>query len=59
MPIRIALACLALLVTAALSAQSFRDSAYVLVEGDPTKQIRHTRQVVAVWKRGVRVERAP
>ena len=31
----------------------------LLVEGDPTKQIRNTRQVVAVWKRGVRVERAP
>lgn len=31
----------------------------LLVEGDPTKQIRDTRQVVAVWKRGVRAQRAP
>ena len=31
----------------------------LLVEGDPTKQIRDTRHVVAVWKRGVRVQRAP
>jgi len=29
----------------------------VLVEGDPTKQIRDTRNIVAIWKRGVRVER--
>ena len=27
----------------------------LLVEGDPTKQIRDTRNIVAVWKRGVRL----
>jgi imidazolonepropionase-like amidohydrolase len=27
----------------------------LLVEGDPTKRIQDTRQIVAVWKRGVRV----
>lgn len=29
----------------------------VLVEGDPTTDIRATRRIAAVWKRGVRVER--
>jgi imidazolonepropionase-like amidohydrolase len=29
----------------------------VLVEGDPTKDILYTRRIVAVWKRGVPVER--
>ena len=29
----------------------------LLVDGDPTKQIRDTRNIVAVWKRGVRVAR--
>ena len=29
----------------------------LLVEGDPSKQIRDTRNIVAIWKRGVRVER--
>jgi imidazolonepropionase-like amidohydrolase len=29
----------------------------LLVEGDPTRDILHTRDVVAVWKRGVRIER--
>lgn len=29
----------------------------VLVEGDPTRNIRATRDIVAVWKRGVRVRR--
>ena len=31
----------------------------LLVDGDPTKQIRDTRNIVAIWKRGVRVQRAP
>jgi imidazolonepropionase-like amidohydrolase len=31
----------------------------LLVDGDPSKQIRATRNIVAVWKRGVRVQRAP
>jgi imidazolonepropionase-like amidohydrolase len=31
----------------------------LLVDGDPTKQIRATRNIVAIWKRGVRVQRAP
>ena len=31
----------------------------LLVDGDPSKQIRDTRNIVAIWKRGVRVERAP
>jgi len=31
----------------------------LLVEGDPSKQIRDTRNIVAIWKRGVRVERTP
>ena len=31
----------------------------LLVEGDPTTQIRDTRKIVAVWKRGVRAQRAP
>jgi imidazolonepropionase-like amidohydrolase len=30
----------------------------LLVDGDPTKQIRDTRNVAAIWKRGVRVQRA-
>jgi imidazolonepropionase-like amidohydrolase len=30
----------------------------VLVEGDPTKNILATRNIVAVWKRGIRVQRA-
>ena len=30
----------------------------VLVEGDPTRDIYATRRIVAIWKRGVRVERA-
>lgn len=29
----------------------------VLVQGDPTTDIRATRQIVAVWKKGVRVQR--
>ena len=29
----------------------------VLVEGDPTRDIRATRKIVAVWKRGIRVHR--
>jgi imidazolonepropionase-like amidohydrolase len=29
----------------------------LLVDGDPSKQIRDTRNIVAIWKRGVRVER--
>jgi len=29
----------------------------VLVEGDPTRDILATRRIVAVWKRGVPVER--
>lgn len=29
----------------------------LLVEGDPTKQIRDTRNIVAIWKKGVRVSR--
>jgi len=31
----------------------------VLVNGDPTSQIRATRSIEAVWKRGVRVPRTP
>jgi len=31
----------------------------LLVEGDPSKQIRDTRNIVAVWKRGTRVQRVP
>lgn len=31
----------------------------LLVDGDPSKQIRATRNIVAIWKRGVRVQRAP
>jgi imidazolonepropionase-like amidohydrolase len=31
----------------------------LLVDGDPSKQIRATRNIVAVWKRGVRVQRTP
>jgi imidazolonepropionase-like amidohydrolase len=31
----------------------------VLVDGDPSKQVRDTRNIVAIWKRGVRVQRAP
>ena len=30
----------------------------VLVDGDPSKLIRHTRNIVAVWKRGVRLQSA-
>lgn len=30
----------------------------LLVDGDPSKQIRDTRNIVAIWKRGVRVQRA-
>ena len=30
----------------------------LLVDGDPSKQIRATRTIVAIWKRGVRVQRA-
>ena len=30
----------------------------LLVDGDPTKQIRAIRNVVAIWKRGVRLQRA-
>jgi imidazolonepropionase-like amidohydrolase len=29
----------------------------VLVEGDPTEDILATRNIVAVWKKGVRIER--
>ena len=29
----------------------------VLVNGDPSKDIKHTRAIVGVWKRGVRVDR--
>jgi imidazolonepropionase-like amidohydrolase len=29
----------------------------LLVSGDPTKQIRDTRNIVAIWKQGVRVQR--
>jgi imidazolonepropionase-like amidohydrolase len=31
----------------------------LLVDGDPSKQIRDTRNIVAIWKRGVRAQRAP
>ena len=31
----------------------------VLVQGDPTSDIFATRDIVAVWKRGIRVERSP
>jgi imidazolonepropionase-like amidohydrolase len=31
----------------------------LLVDGDPSKDIRATRNIVAIWKRGVRVQRAP
>ena len=31
----------------------------LLVDGDPSTQIRATRNIVAIWKRGVRVQRAP
>ena len=30
----------------------------LLVDGDPSKQIRATRNIVAIWKQGVRVQRA-
>ena len=30
----------------------------LLVDGDPSKDIRATRNIVAIWKRGVRVQRA-
>ena len=30
----------------------------LLVDGDPSKQIRATRNIVTIWKRGVRVQRA-
>ena len=31
----------------------------LLVEGDPTRDVLATRDIVAVWKRGVRIERRP
>jgi imidazolonepropionase-like amidohydrolase len=31
----------------------------LLVDGDPSRQIRATRNIVAIWKRGVRVQRVP
>lgn len=31
----------------------------LLVDGDPSKDVRATRNIVAIWKRGVRVQRAP
>jgi imidazolonepropionase-like amidohydrolase len=31
----------------------------LLVDGDPTRDVLHTRDIVAVWKRGVRVPREP
>jgi imidazolonepropionase-like amidohydrolase len=31
----------------------------LLVEGDPSTQIRDTRNIVAIWARGVRVQRTP
>ncbi len=31
----------------------------VLVQGDPTSDIFATRDIVAVWKKGIRVERSP
>jgi imidazolonepropionase-like amidohydrolase len=31
----------------------------VLVQGDPSKEIRDIRNIVAIWKRGVRFERIP
>jgi imidazolonepropionase-like amidohydrolase len=31
----------------------------LLVDGDPSTQVRDTRNIVAIWKRGVRVQRAP
>jgi imidazolonepropionase-like amidohydrolase len=30
----------------------------LLVDGDPSKDIRATRNIVAIWKQGVRVQRA-
>ena len=30
----------------------------LLVEGDPTQDILATRNIVAVWKRGVRIQRS-
>jgi imidazolonepropionase-like amidohydrolase len=29
----------------------------LLVDGDPTKQIRDTRNIVAIWKKGAQVTR--
>ena len=34
-----------------------RPGFHVLVDGDPTRDILATRRIVAVWKRGVPVER--
>lgn len=31
----------------------------LLVDGDPSKEIRTTRNIVSIWKQGVRVQRAP
>ena len=31
----------------------------VLVDGDPSIEIRATRNIVEIWKRGVRVQRTP
>ena len=31
----------------------------VLVDGDPTVHVQDTRRIVAVWKRGVRLDRVP
>jgi imidazolonepropionase-like amidohydrolase len=31
----------------------------LLIDGDPSKDIRATRNIAAIWKRGVRVQRAP
>ena len=31
----------------------------LLVDGDPSKDVRATRNIVEIWKRGVRVQRAP
>jgi adenine deaminase len=55
----------ALVAATAATAQAFRmtDRGWIkpgmradllLVDGDPTKQIRDTRRIVAIWKRGVR-----
>jgi hypothetical protein len=31
----------------------------LLVEGDPSIQIRATKNIVAIWKRGIRAQRTP